>query len=50
MAAAKDLDPVSMATWARLRGAGKGPGAGKPLGAEDMASWPKPKKKKRKKK
>lgn len=37
----KPLDPVSIATWARLRSAGKPAIGGKPYGAE--VSKPKPK-------
>lgn len=44
----KPLDPVSLATWARLRSAGAAPIGAKPYGAE--ISKPKKKKKKAKKK
>ncbi len=43
------LSPVSLATWARLASAGKGPDAGKPRGAENWSDNPEnPKRKKTK--
>ena len=43
----KKFDPVTLATWARLRAAGKAPMGGKPFGAE-ISSTPKKKEKKKK--
>jgi len=46
----KPLSPMSLATWARLGSAGKGPNAGKPNGAEKWDENPdNPKKTKPKK-
>lgn len=51
MAANEDkLDPVSIATWARLRSAGAAPIGAKPYGAEVAKSKPKKKKRAKKKK
>lgn len=41
----KELDATSLATWARLRAAGKAPIGGKPYGAEISKDKPSKKKK-----
>lgn len=43
------LDPMSLATWARLRSAGKAPIGGKPYGAENSSTKPAKKKNGKKK-